>query len=48
MKDIFDANDSQNQGFIKTSQLGNILRLIGHNPLDADIERAMREFDPQS
>jgi len=48
MKDIFDTYDTKNQGFIKTSLLGNILRTIGFNPLESDIERATREVDPQS
>lgn len=48
MKDIFDAHDTKNQGFIKTSLLGNILRTIGFNPLESDIQRATREVDPQS
>ena len=48
MKDVFDANDAQNQGFIKTSLLGNILRTIGYNPIETDVQRAIKEFDPQS
>jgi Ca2+-binding EF-hand superfamily protein len=48
MRDVFDTYDTKNEGFIKTSLLGNILRTIGFNPLESDIQRAMREVDPQS
>lgn len=48
MKDIFDSNDPKNQGFIKTSLLGDILRTIGFNPLDSDLQRVTREVDPLS
>jgi calmodulin len=48
MKDVFDTYDTQNQGFIKTSLLGNILRTIGFNPFESDIKRATAEVDPQS
>ncbi len=48
MKDIFDTYDAKNQGFIKTSLIGNILRTLGLNPLESDVQRAMREVDPQS
>lgn len=48
MKDIFDTHDAKNQGFIKTSLLGNILRTIGFNPLESDVQRATKQVDPQS
>jgi len=48
MKDIFDTYDTKNQGFIKTSLLGNILRTIGFNPLESDIQRATKQVDPMS
>jgi Ca2+-binding EF-hand superfamily protein len=48
MKDVFDTYDTKNQGFIKTSLLGNILRTIGFNPLESDVQRATRDVDPQS
>ncbi|CAF2360968.1 unnamed protein product [Rotaria sp. Silwood2] len=47
MKDIFDTYDTKNEGFIKTSLLGNILRTIGFNPVESDVQRAMKEVDPQ-
>ena len=45
---MFDSHDTKNQGFIKTSLLGNILRTIGFNPLESDIQRVTREVDPLS
>ncbi|CAF1296733.1 unnamed protein product [Rotaria magnacalcarata] len=47
MKDIFDSYDKKNEGFIKLSLLGNILRTIGFNPIESDVQRAIRDFDPQ-
>jgi len=46
MKDIFDSYDTKNQGTIKTSQLGFILRTLGFNPLERDIQKVSREIDP--
>ncbi|CAF0855311.1 unnamed protein product [Rotaria sordida] len=47
MKDIFDTYDTKNEGFIKTSLLGNILRTIGFNPIESDVQRVTKEVDPQ-
>jgi Ca2+-binding EF-hand superfamily protein len=48
MKEVFDTYDTKNQGFIKTSLLGKILRTLGLNPLESDIQRIAKEIDPQS
>ena len=48
MKEVFDKYDTKNQGIIKTSLLGKILRTLGFNPLERDIERITKEVDPQS
>ena len=48
MRDVFDTYDTKNQGFIKTSLIGNILRTLGYNPLESDIERTTKEVDPLS
>ena len=48
MKDVFDTYDTKNEGFIKASLLGDILRSIGFNPMDSDIQRVIKEVDPQS
>ena len=48
MKDTFDAHDAKNEGFIKASLLGNILRTMGFNPIESDVQRVIKEVDPQS
>ena len=48
MRETFDGHDSKNEGVIKASLLGNILRTLGFNPLDSDIQQALKDFDPQS
>jgi Ca2+-binding EF-hand superfamily protein len=48
MKDVFDKYDKHGQGIIKTSQFGTILRRLGLNPLESDIERVCKELDPYS
>jgi Ca2+-binding EF-hand superfamily protein len=46
MKEVFDTYDKQNVGFIKPSLLGKILRTLGFNPLESDIQRVIKEVDP--
>jgi Ca2+-binding EF-hand superfamily protein len=46
MKEVFDTYDTKNQGFIKASLFGKILRTLGLNPLESDIERVTKEVDP--
>ncbi len=48
MKDVFDTYDTKNEGFIKTSLLGKILRTLGSNPLESDVQRITKEIDPES
>jgi len=48
MKEVFDKYDTKNQEFIKTSLLGKILRTLGFNPLESDIQRITKEIDPES
>ncbi|CAF1613009.1 unnamed protein product [Adineta ricciae] len=47
MKEIFDANDQSNAGFIKASTLGFILRTLGFNPRESDLQRVAKEYDPE-
>ncbi|UJR25861.1 hypothetical protein I4U23_007211 [Adineta vaga] len=47
MKEIFDTYDTNNVGFIKTSLLGFILRTLGFNPREADLQRVGKEYDPE-
>jgi Ca2+-binding EF-hand superfamily protein len=48
MKEVFDKYDTKSQGIIKTSLFGKILRTLGLNPLESDIQRVTKEVDPQS
>ncbi|CAF0846698.1 unnamed protein product [Rotaria sordida] len=48
MKEVFDTYDTKNQGIIKTSLLGKILRTLGFNPLESDIQRVTKEIDPKN
>ena len=48
MKDVFDNYDTTGQGIIKTSMLGKILRTLGFNPRESDVQRVTKEVDPQS
>jgi Ca2+-binding EF-hand superfamily protein len=48
MKEVFDTYDTKNVGFIKTSLLGKILRTLGSNPHESDIQRITKEIDPES
>ncbi|CAF1603340.1 unnamed protein product [Rotaria magnacalcarata] len=48
MKDVFDIYDTKSQGIIKTSSLGTILRKLGFNPLESDVQRVIKEVDPKN
>lgn len=48
MKEIFDTHDTKNLGFIKTSSLGKILRTLGLNPHESDVQRITKQVDPES
>ncbi|CAF0864692.1 unnamed protein product [Didymodactylos carnosus] len=48
MKETFDTYDTKNQGIIKTSMLGKIIRTLGFNPLESDIQRISKELDPSN
>ena len=36
--DAFNTVDTDNDGVIQSSQLGNVLKLLGENPTDADLQ----------
>ena len=37
-QDAFSSVDLNHDGFIASSELGTVLRLIGQNPTDADVQ----------
>jgi calmodulin len=44
-QDAFKAVDTDNDGFIASSQLGQVLRIIGQNPTDAEVQDMINEVD---
>lgn len=44
-QDAFSALDTDHDGFIASSQLGQILRAIGENPTDAEVQDMINEID---
>lgn len=44
-QDAFSALDTDHDGFIRSSQLGQILRAIGENPTDAEVQDMINEID---
>jgi calmodulin len=44
-QDAFSALDTDHDGFIASSQLGQILRSIGENPTDAEVQDMINEID---
>ena len=37
-QDAFSAVDTDHDGFIASSELGHVLRMIGQNPTDAEVQ----------
>lgn len=46
MKEVFDTHDADNTGIVRVSSLGKIFRSLGFNPLESDIQRIMKQVDP--
>ena len=44
-QDAFKAVDTDHDGFIASSQLGQVLRSIGQNPTDAEVQDMINEVD---
>lgn len=44
-QDAFSAVDSDHDGFIASSELGTVLRSIGENPSDNDVQDMISEID---
>jgi len=44
-KTAFSAFDLKNQGFIKAKLLGNVLRKLGQNPTEAELQDMINEVD---
>lgn len=38
--------DRRGDGKIESTQLGEVLRSLGHNPTQAEVKKALNEIDP--
>ena len=44
-KEIFNIFDQNKDGYIKSSELGNMMRLVGCNPTEAEVKKLMQCYD---
>ena len=45
-RDIFSVYDRTGDGKVWCADIGDILRVLGCNPTDADVKKIRSEFDP--
>eukprot|EP00730_Choanoeca_flexa_P019854 TRINITY_DN9709_c0_g1_i3.p1 TRINITY_DN9709_c0_g1~~TRINITY_DN9709_c0_g1_i3.p1 ORF type:complete len:141 (+),score=50.36 TRINITY_DN9709_c0_g1_i3:145-567(+) len=45
LKEIFDLYDLEADGYIKSSDLGNVLRALGHNPSELQLQELLSQVD---
>ncbi|CAD8058667.1 unnamed protein product [Paramecium sonneborni] len=48
IKEAFDQFDTDNKGTISTKELANILKYLGQDPTDEELDNYMKELDPES
>ena len=46
-KDVFELFDRDAEGTIKTSDVGTVLRALGRNPSEAELQTLIREIDSE-
>lgn len=46
-KDVFTLFDRDAEGNIKTTDVGTALRALGRNPSEAELQKLIREIDPE-
>ena len=46
LKEIFDIEDIDGDGWVNKVQLGKILRSFGQHPTDEEVEKHYRNYDP--
>ncbi|XP_068688128.1 myosin-2 essential light chain-like [Montipora capricornis] len=47
LRDNFGLYDTVGDGKVESSSMGQMLRSVGLNPTQAEVEKVMREIDPQ-
>ncbi|CAD8143852.1 unnamed protein product [Paramecium octaurelia] len=48
IKEAFDQFDTDNKGTVSTKELANILKYLGQDPTDEELDNYMRDLDPES
>merc|ERR1712000_285104 len=48
VKEVFDLYDVDGEGYIPSSDLGNVLRAFGHNPSEAELQELLMGVDSGS
>lgn len=48
IKEIFLLFDKNNNGFVHTTELGNLVRAININPTNVEVEDMKKKIDPQN
>ncbi len=45
MKEVFSLFDKDNSGTITTQEIGNVMRALGQNPTEAELQDMINEID---
>ena len=48
INEIFAIFDNNSDGYVSTEELGVMIRAIGGNPMDEEVEKLKKEIDPTS
>ena len=48
IKEIFLLFDKNNNGYVHTTELGNLVRAININPTNAEVEEMKKKIDPSN
>lgn len=44
-KEVFSLFDKDGDGTVSTKELGTVMRTLGHNPTEAEVEQMVKEVD---
>ena len=45
VKEVFELYDAEGEGYIPSSDLGNVLRAFGHNPTESELQELLLSVD---